>query len=388
VLRKGVARYGNVKVLLAHELTHIEALGDDGVRLDIQDLSTGKTLQAGALYVVGCDGGRSFVRKTMDSPMEDLGLHQPWAVFDILLKPGAEKLLPSHTVQHCDPARPMTFCNVTGNRRRFEIMVIPGEDPEELVRPERFWSIVGKWIGPADADIERAANYTFHAAVAQGWRRGRLLLAGDAAHLTPPFLGQGLCAGIRDAANLAWKLEAVVRRRASDALLDTYESERRPHVSVFIKMAVRLGHIIQTLDPEEARLRDETFRNNPEVFNPPSPALGPGLHVGAHAAVGTCFPQLVTQNGVPLDQEVGARFTVIAKTAVLGAVSEEARDGWRQSDAAVLPASGEFADWLDRNGVEAVLLRPDHYVLGVAASARELDALSARLPAVALLSAQ
>jgi 3-(3-hydroxy-phenyl)propionate hydroxylase len=348
--------------------------------LDIRDAASGQTRQASARYVVGCDGGRSFVRKTIDSPMEDLGLHQPWAVFDILLKPGAEGRLPSHTVQHCNPARPMTYCNVTGNRRRFEIMVLPGEDPEDLVRPESFWKAVGQWIGPGDADFERAANYTFHAAVAEGWRRGRLLLAGDAAHLTPPFLGQGLCAGIRDAANLAWKLEAVLRGRASDKLLDTYESERRPHVSTFIQVAVRLGHIIQTMDPEAVRQRDDAFRNNPEVFDPPSPRLGPGLNVGAHAAVGACFPRLVLANGVPLDQEVGARFAIIASAGLLGQVSEKTRALWKQSDAAALPATGALADWLAHNGVQAVLLRPDHYVMGVAASASELDALSARLP--------
>jgi 3-(3-hydroxy-phenyl)propionate hydroxylase len=386
VLRQGISRYQNVKVLSAHEVTQIQE-AEGCVHLDVQNLSSGDVQRFSASYVVGCDGGRSLVRKTMGSPMEDLGFHQPWLVFDVLLKDNAPAL-PLHTVQHCDPERPMTYCNVIGNRRRWEISVLPGDDLTEMARPENLWKLVARWIGPEQADVERAAHYTFHSAIAEGWRKGRLLLAGDAAHLTPPFLGQGLCAGIRDAANLAWKLEAVVRHHAADTLLDTYESERRPHVSVFIKLAVRLGRIIQTTDPAEARKRDERFRNSPEIFDPPSPRLGPGVNVGEHATVGTCFPRLALDNGVPLDFEVGARFTVISTPTVLSKVSEKTRDLWAKAGAAVLPASASstLADWLERHEVEAVLLRPDHYVMGTASSAAELDALTAHLPLAEILS--
>jgi len=150
----------------------------------------------------------------------------------------------------------MTYCNVTGNRRRWEIMLMPGDDPAHMVNSETLWQLVRQWVTPEQADIERATIYTFHSVIAQGWRKGRLMLAGDAAHQTPPFLGQGMCAAIRDVANLAWKLHAVLHHRAHDSLLDTYESERAPHVQAFIELAVRLGDIIQTTDPEAARQRD------------------------------------------------------------------------------------------------------------------------------------
>ena len=125
-----------------------------------------------ARYVVGCDGARSLVRKALNAPMKDLGLHQPWLVFDAVLKPGAPAL-PSYTVQHCDPTRPMTYCNVTGNRRRWEIMLMPGDVPEEMVKPENLWPLLTRWIRPEHADIERAVIYTFHSIIAEGWQIGR-----------------------------------------------------------------------------------------------------------------------------------------------------------------------------------------------------------------------
>lgn len=112
------------------------------------------------------------------------------------------------------------------------------------------WPLVNRWVQPENAEIERATIYTFHSVIAKGWRTGRLMIAGDAAHQPPPFLGQGMCAALRDASNLAWKLQAVLNGVASDDLLDTYESERAPHVQAFIELAVRLGDIIQTTGPE------------------------------------------------------------------------------------------------------------------------------------------
>jgi 3-(3-hydroxy-phenyl)propionate hydroxylase len=316
----------------------------------------------------------------------DLGLHQPWLVFDVLLKadvPG----LPDHTVQHCDPARPMTFCNVTGNRRRWEIMLMPGDDPQQLVQPETLWQLVSKWIKPEQADIERAVIYTFHSVMAETWRQGRLFLAGDAAHQTPPFLGQGMCAAIRDASNLAWKLHAVLRGRADDALLDTYCSERLPHVQAFIELAVRLGDIIQTTDPQAARERDAKFKaGQPEIFEFPAPRLGPGLWQGQSAPVAQVFPQPMLADGRLLDAVLGLNFAVIGEAAVLDAASGETHQRWQDHGAVVLAAEDpEVQAWLGQYGVRAVLLRPDRYILGVAQTAAELDDISALLPTVAAL---
>ena len=386
VLRQGVQRFGRVQVRTRHEVTAVED-GDEAATLSVTDLATGQTSTLLARYVVGCDGARSLVRKALGSPMTDLGLHQPWLVFDVRLKDGMSAQLPDHTVQHCDPARPMTYCNVTGNRRRWEIMLMPGDDPAQLVQPETLWKLVSKWLTSEQAEIERAVIYTFHSVIAEGWRQGRLLLAGDAAHQTPPFLGQGMCAAIRDASNLAWKLEAVLRGRADDALLDTYESERSPHVHAFINLAVKLGDIIQTTDLQAARERDAKFKaGQPEIFQFPAPRLGPGIWQGQQAPVAQIFPQPLLADGRLLDAVLGLQFAVIGDQAVLNDVSDDTRAHWQAQGVVVLPARDpEVQTWLTQQGVGAVLLRPDRYILGVAQSGAELDSISALLPAVAAM---
>ena len=267
VLREGLKRFANVRVHLGHEVASVDDLD--------------------ARYVVGCDGARSLVRQAIGSRHLDLGLHQPWLVVDLLCDPDSPrvKALPDYTVQLCDPARPMTVVNVGGDRRRWEIMLMPGDDPARLTDPDVFWPMMTRWLGPEDARLERAAVYTFHSVVQEGWRKGRLLLAGDSCHQTPPFLGQGMCAGMRDAANLAWKLAAIVKDGAPDALLDTYESERLPHVRDLHRSRRRaLGAVLQETDREAAAARDRRFEAGAEMFDFPQPQLGPGCRARRAAA--------------------------------------------------------------------------------------------------------
>ncbi len=380
VLRQGVQRFANVQVRTRHEVLALDE-APDHVSLQVKDLASGATSSVRARYVVGCDGARSLVRKVLGSPMTDLGLHQPWLVFDVRLKTDVPSL-PDHTVQHCDPARPMTYCNVTGNRRRWEIMLMPGDDPAELVQAERLWQLVRPWVNPEQADIERAVIYTFHSIIAQGWRRGRLLLAGDAAHQTPPFLGQGMCAAIRDVSNLAWKLAAVLQGGASDELLDSYESERSPHVHAFIDLAVRLGDIIQTTDPQAARERDAKFKaGQPTIFEFPAPRLGPGVWQGDAAPVGQIFPQPELADGRLLDQAIGLNFAVLGTPEVLAQASDPTRALWHELGVVVREARDpQLRAWLDAQQVSAVLLRPDRYIAGLARSGAELDQVSQCLP--------
>jgi 3-(3-hydroxy-phenyl)propionate hydroxylase len=387
VLRDGLRRYPQVQVRTLHEVTGVDD-GADAVTLQVNNLSDSQAYSVQARYVVGCDGARSMVRKAVGAHMVDLGLHQPWLVFDALLKTDVPSL-PSHTVQHCNPARPMTYCNVTGNRRRWEIMLMPSDDPVQLVQPETLWQLVSRWMKPEHADIERATIYTFHSLIAEGWRKGRLMLAGDSAHQTPPFLGQGMCAAIRDAANLAWKLDAVLHGGASDALLDTYEQERLPHVRAFIDLAVKLGDIIQTTDPQAARERDAKFKaGQPEIFQFPAPRLGAGLWQGEHPSVAQIFPQPVLANGQLMDAAIGLNFAAIGDEALLSGVSDETREAWQAQGLVTLASDGqpEVRAWLDQQGVRAVLLRPDRYIVGVAQTASELEHLSALLPAAAALA--
>jgi 3-(3-hydroxy-phenyl)propionate hydroxylase len=336
ILRSGVARFPNVTVHLGHEVTSVDALD--------------------ARYVVGCDGARSLVRQAIGSRQHDLGLHQPWLVVDLLCDPDAPRVtaLPEYTIQLCDPARPMTVVHVGGRRRRWEIMLMPGDDPARLTEPAVFWPMMQRWLGPEDAVLERAAVYTFHSLVQEGWRKGRLLLAGDACHQTPPFLGQGMCAGIRDGANLAWKLAAVLRGEAPDSLLDTYESERLPHVRAFIELAVKLGAVLQETDPAAAAARDARFARGAETFDFPQPQLGPGARAEGAAPLGTLFPQPRLADGRLMDGVVGPRFAIVGDTALLAG---------KRPDAVLLPDVGR--DWLAERGLRAAMLRPDRYICEV-----------------------
>ncbi len=380
VLRAGLARYPAVQLRLQQAVTAVHET-PGGAMLQVTDLAHDTTTRWQARWVVGCDGARSLVRRLIGAPQDDLGLHQPWLVFDVLLHANAPEL-PDHTVQHCDPARPMTYCNVTANRRRWEIMLMPGDDPAELVRPERIWPLVARWLRPDQATIERAVIYTFHSVIARQWRRGPLLLAGDAAHQTPPFLGQGMCAAIRDVANLAWKLDAVQRGRASDALLDSYGSERGPHVRAFIDLAVQLGNIIQTTDVDAARARDAHFAaGTPETFSFPAPRLGPGVWRGADAPVAQVFAQPRLDDGRLLDMAIGGGWALIARPDLLATLPESTCAWCHWQAVAVLPASHRaLQDWLQQQAVAAVLLRPDRYVAGTARNADDLDQLTRLLP--------
>lgn len=370
ILREGVARHANVDVRLSHEVISVDAQPAGGATLVVNDLASNRTLSFHARYVIGCDGGRSMVRRTLGGEVIDLGLHQPWLVFDVILREDIPAL-PLHTVQHCDPRRPMTYCNVIGSRRRWEIMLMPGDDPAELMKPENLWGLVSRWVRPEQADIERAATYTFHSIIARGWRRGPLMIAGDAAHQTPPFLGQGMCAGIRDAVNLSWKLSAVLKGGADDSLLDSYETERLPHVHHLIDLAVHMGNIIQTTDPEQVRERDARMRAQPEVVDPPSPRLGPGAWRDDLPKAGHAFPPLALDDAgsVMVEAHVGSGFTVLVQP------------GWMEAQAApcagvhVLTASGPAARWLDEQGVIAVALRPDRYIFGSARDKLQLQSL-------------
>ena len=391
-LREGLARFQNVKLRTGHEVTAL-TVRDGGVDLAIRENFTGATSEVSARFVVGCDGARSLVRQTMGSNQEDLGLHQPWLVVDLIVDPGSARAqaLADHTIQLCDPARPMTLVNVAGGRRRWEIMLMPGDEVDSMTTPERIWPLLSRWIGPEDARIERAAVYTFHAVIARGWRRGQLMLAGDSCHQTPPFLGQGMCAGLRDAANLAWKLIRIVRRGASDSLLDTYESERRRHVAEFIRLAVDLGRTIQMTDPHAAADRDRSFAEGPpKQFDFPQPQLGPGvLDAGssnrAEWPVGVAFPQPRLADGRLLDAATagpaGPRFVLFSQHARITGLDAGMAARLAALDIAVVAdANPTLAAWLAKHACEAVLLRPDGYVMGLVRQRGNLQRLAAMLP--------
>ncbi|OKO85563.1 bifunctional 3-(3-hydroxy-phenyl)propionate/3-hydroxycinnamic acid hydroxylase [Bradyrhizobium sp. AS23.2] len=377
VLIGGLARWPQVTL---RNRCDVFALDQDehGVRVRYEDLSNGKLTEVRAGYVIGCDGARSLVRRFIGSGMDDLGFHERWLVIDVLLKRERDDL-GDYSIQHCDPRRPATYVRGTGMRRRWEITVLPDEDSQEVAQPAKVWELLSRWITPDDADIERAAVYTFHSVIAQQWRSDRLLLAGDSAHQTPPFLGQGMCAGIRDAANLAWKLGAVIRTGADASLLDTYQSERMPHVREFVELAIRLGGVINTKAIEAGLAAGEARENAPVKLEVKKPLLGPGLAFGELPLAGHLAPQFALSDGSRSDDLTGYSHVLLTETSA--ALSPHFRDALSQ--AAIKILSSDDAEgvgrWLREHGIIAALIRPDRYVRGTACNDSELDRLIAAI---------
>ena len=192
--------------------------------------------------VLGCDGANSTIRDLAGITMEDLGFTERWLVIDIR----SDKLLDTWdgVEQICDPARAATFMQVTGHRYRWEFQLHDGDDEADMITPDSLGRLLQPWTGRQDLaglEITRSATYTFRARLASRFQTGRVFVLGDAAHLTPPFIGQGLAAGLRDADNLAWKIAHVLSGQAGQDLLASYEVERRPHAKAMINKAVRIG---------------------------------------------------------------------------------------------------------------------------------------------------
>lgn len=375
ILRQGLARFPSVSVR-----TRIEALAADenaeGVTVRCENLRTGVLERIRARYVVGCDGARSFIRRKIGETPDDMGFNERWLVVDVLLnRPKPE--LGDFSIQYCNPARSATYVRGTSNRRRWEIALHDHEDNAEMVRPERVWALLAQWISPDEATLERAACYRFQSIVARPWRLGRLLLAGDAAHQTPPFLGQGMCAGIRDVANLAWKLARVLRGKDGDALLDSYETERAPHVREYIALAVQLGGLINT-KAMHAALPDGYELGDPATMESIKPELGPGLAAGWTGLSRQVMPQPVLSDGQRLDAHVGYAPALLLRNDVTLPPVALARLAGREV-VVVRDEAPALQEWLAELGVIAVAVRPDRYILGAARDATELVMLASQI---------
>jgi len=391
VLRDGATARETVSLRLGSELVGL-AQDAEGVTLTLREADGGGERRLRCRYVVGCDGASSPTRRLAGLPVEDLAFDEPWLVVDgTIERPPAAVGLPAIPIQRCDPRRPVTFVPVAGPHVRWEFMLLPGEG-EEMRSPERVRALVAEWMDPDAVTVIRSALYRFHALVAGRWRDGRVLIAGDAAHQMPPFLGQGMCAGIRDADNLAWKLALVLRGVVPDAVLDSYARERAPHVRAVVRLAIDLGRIICTLDPEEAAARDARMLGGTEAgtLPPGLPGLADGVLEPApgHPLRGSLALQAHVRGPdgrvALLDDVTGPGATLLraAGAPALPAAAREtlARLGGREVLLAADPAAeagealvvedveGAYRAWLAEHGVGAVLVRPDHAVFGAGAA--------------------
>jgi len=333
-------------------------------------------------YLVGCDGADSTVAALVGLPSCDLGFSHDWLIVDVV--PAEPKVFEPINLQVCDPARPTTAVSGGPGRRRFEFMCLPGESLDRLSSPERAWELLERWgLHPGNATLERHASYRFAARYATRWREGRVLVAGDAAHQMPPFAGQGLCAGLRDAANLAWKLDLVLAGTAPDALLDAYQAERLPEVRASIDFSVELGRVICVADPAEAAARDQAMAAavGPDPIEVPAlPPIAAGLVELSTPLAGQLFPQ-GRCGGVRFDDVHGAGWRLVTLPQV--APEGGPPTGWFDAigGRVVTVAADDpfYGAWFARHGVAAAVQRPDFHLYGTASDRAGLTRLLAGL---------
>jgi 2-polyprenyl-6-methoxyphenol hydroxylase-like FAD-dependent oxidoreductase len=358
-------------------------------------VATDETQTIRGSYVVAADGANSGVRAMLGIERDDFGFNEKWLVVDARKK--RDFALDFDCGQICDPRRPVTVLPLGKRHRRWEWALLPGETPADLQRPEKAWELLAEQnVTAEDVEIVRQLVYTFEARHAQHWQRGRVFLTGDAAHTMPPFMGQGMCSGLRDAKNLIWKLDLVLRGVCDPAILDSYEIERSPHTRDWTMISLEAGKVPCTLDPEEARLRDEKFRSGWRPPMPDFPKLVDG--VLARSTGGIADPltgTLSLQARVEKDGRIAlfdeffpsTQFVVISTSANPAAVLNpqqitalEALGAWfiHVGDSATANArdtDGSYSAYFRENNIEAIIHRPDFYVFGAVGSLDDLPKL-------------
>lgn len=373
LLRKELATRPECELRTGAEVTAVEQDAAGPVRVDYRDEQGEHRLLAAA--VLGCDGAGSLTRAAIGASWEDLRFEEHWTVVDVTTKAAVRCW--EGVDQVCDPHRPATFMRVGEERYRWEFRLDEGRELDDALLRE----LVAPWVSRTDdLHVVRQAGYTFQARVADRWRRGRIFLLGDAAHLTPPFVGQGLCTGLRDARNLTWKLARVLQQGASERLLDTYEAERKPHARHVIRLAVATGWAMTGGQDRAAGLRRAAVAAVSRVpgvgeragrqLNRPLP-VGPLTRPGRLA--GTHCPQPRVTAGLGgqarFDDLLGDSFAVLTAGPLPAAPRALAEAlGARIVDVRDCGDAGALAAWLRAGRADAVLLRPDRVVLDVVPS--------------------
>ena len=386
VLRANLGRYGSVTVRGSSEVSGVVQDGAGRMRVEVRDRVTGRDESILAEYVLGCDGANSLIRASIGACMQDLHLEQRWLVVDV--DTGADLAQWEGVHQLCDPYRAGTYMRVGATRYRWEFRLRPGESADDFRDPARLHPLIFPWTGDVPVDrlrLVRLAEYTFRARLADRWRDGRVFLPGDAAHLTPPFIGQGMGAGVRDAANLAWKLAGVLDGSLPEGLLDTYQAERKPHARALIRLARlvgmamteggELGNVLRRLVAPRLYLLPGVARL---VLSSETPALRGELVIRprlGRSLAGRLCPNVLLDDGRRFDDVAGGGFAVVTTT---GASPDQRSEVARRGGVLVPAHPGTpLHRWLRRGHATSAIVRPDGTVLR---AGRDLSALCADLP--------
>ncbi len=366
--------------------TVLEAFEDRGDHVVSRWSGKSEGIEVTSRYLIGCDGGTSSVRRALGVRLDDLGFDEPWLVLDLVVRPNNE--FPTHNIQFCDPARPTTYVVMGNSRRRFEFMLKPGETAESIVEDAAIAELLAPWNRDDILKVERKAVYRFHALVAEHWRRGNVFLAGDAAHQMPPFAGQGMCSGIRDAIALSWRIPLALNGYDEECLFPSYQIEREPHVRAITHAAIETGKVVCTLDRAIAAARDQQMKaakaagmEQPSIESPPFQIVL-GLPQAPEAGKRFFQPSMIQEDGVlRLDDVLGSQAWLISAGALHARMIDRRLNILQVSTAAPMLAAfrPELEAWLAKAGAEAVLVREDRYVFGTGTAGELVRAYQAML---------
>ncbi|MCS2160499.1 bifunctional 3-(3-hydroxy-phenyl)propionate/3-hydroxycinnamic acid hydroxylase [Scandinavium sp. H11S7] len=349
------------------------------------------TRQIKARFVIGADGANSTVRNACGIEWQDLGFAEDWLVVDVKPHEGVRLEVPE-AAQWCNPDRPTTLVPGGPGYRRWEFMRLPHESLSDLQSTEKVWQLLKPWVTEDTVTLVRHAVYQFRSRIAENWHQGRVLLAGDAAHLMPPFMGQGMCSGLRDVWNLSWRLERILRGVSDATLLEDYTKERKPQIQAVIEASMAMGRVVCVADNQQAQARDDAYFQGKVPPVPPFPGITDGLiYPDEKGLAGQLFihgPVRRRGNTQRFDEWFGRGFHLIVSDDVVFPSLRDMTETIMQQaggELVVISAtehpdsytdvSGKFLAFMRENQVKAVLIRPDFYIYGAVSSVEEIPDL-------------
>ena len=365
-LRNRLKTFKKVKLM---QNTDVVKIKNNKNSVDLFFKSKNKIQKISSKYVIGCDGARSTTREQMGSVLDNLGFTQKWAVVDLILKKNKNKL-PDRTIQYSNSERPATYCRNVGKRRRWEFAIQDNENEKEILSDKYIWNFLKPWLSPKEAYLERKAIYIFQSAIARKWRKGRIFIAGDAAHLMPPFMGQGMCAGIRDASNLAWKISLCIKNKHDEKFLDTYQTERFSNAKEYIETTMRMGEFVNAVGSENITDNISSGPDGTKSMQSIKPKLGAGLGSSKDKNRGKIFPQLKMKNGKTLDEKFSKSPLLLASSKLIKKISLNKIQSITDKDIKGL------SNLLKSYDAKAIIVRPDRFILKTCRSQNDFNRIN------------
>ncbi len=363
-LRKKLKKYKKVKIKQNSEVTKIKNF-KNYVKINFKNIIDNNIDEIKSKYVIGCDGANSITRSQMNTKMDNLGFTQKWAVVDLILKKEKKKL-PDRTIQYSNSKQPATYCRNVGKRRRWEFAIKNNQTEKKILSNSYIWSFLKPWLKKNEALIERKTIYTFKSAISRKWKKKRIFIAGDAAHLMPPFMGQGMCAGIRDVSNLAWKISKCLKSKYSEKMLKTYQSERFSNVKEYIETTMRMGEFVNAVGSDQITDNISSTNEGTKSMKSIKPKLGKGLGEKKDKNRGKIFPQFKLKNGKNLDNLFSKKSILLLSSSIKKKIPNKIN---YLKSSNVIGLSNYFIN-LD---TKALIVRPDRYIYASLKSKRSFE---------------